>query len=65
MIRITCDCKICLNNNHGKPLAALVPARLPKSVYSGKQGTHSIVYDANSPSPLAAAIRATLGTKAG
>lgn len=61
MIRIECSCKTCKGNNHGKPLAALVPAALHAKLRGDFHGT---VYSANDPSIVGVAVRNATGIKA-
>lgn len=61
MIRIECACKICKNNNHGKKLAARVPAALHAKL---KGKFHGTVYSAHDPSIVGVAVRAATGIEA-
>jgi hypothetical protein len=65
MTRITCTCEICLNNNGGQPLHALVPGTLPETLLKTKSGRHGLVYSANDPSIVDVAVRARTGIQAG
>jgi len=64
MIRITCSCETCKTNaakiGATFPLAAMAPTALAQK--AGKN-THGLVYDANNPSAIGAAVRKATGLR--